>query len=67
MDFKTHSKQLSYLFEMIQKEQVSSPHQIGAKFNCSERTIRRMINTLREEGHDIRYCKRSEKYLLTKK
>jgi DeoR/GlpR family transcriptional regulator of sugar metabolism len=67
MDYKTYTERLNYLLEMTEKGRVTSPLVIAEKYNCSEKTIRRMLNHLREAGHAIRYSKHSKKYLLTKK
>ena len=50
--------------ELIKKGRVSSPKIIADKFYCSEKTIRNMINNLREKGFNIVYCKYKKKYFL---
>ena len=66
MDFVTYSERLDYLLKLIENGQVCSPKIIGKRFNCSEKTIRNMINCLREKGFKIEYCKYSKKYLIKK-
>lgn len=63
MDYRTYTSRVKYLHEMIKKGSLSSPSAVADKFNCSERTIRRMVNHLRSEGLDIRYCKKRKKYI----
>jgi len=64
MNYITYSKRLEYLLEMIEKGQVSSPKNVAEKFGCAEKTIRNMINCLREKGLDIEYYKSDKKYFL---
>jgi predicted DNA-binding transcriptional regulator YafY len=67
MDYKAYTNKTKYLLEMIAKGRISSPNQVAKKFACSERTVRRMINHLREEGHPIEYSKCAKKYFSNKK
>ena len=62
MNFIERKEKLEYLLEMIEKGRCISTIQISDKFNCSERTIRRMIDELRWIGHDIQYCKVNKKF-----
>ncbi len=64
MDYLVYAKRLSYLFEMIRKGRLQSPKELEIKFNCSERTIRRMINHLRDLGIEVEYCRKKKKYLI---
>lgn len=49
---------------MIEKGQLLSLKHASEKFDCSQRTIIRMLNVLREQGQDIFYCKTSKKIIL---
>ncbi len=66
MNYLTYTERLNYLLEMIEKERLTSLQQAAEKFDCSKRTIIRMLNALREQGHDIYYCKITRKYFLEK-
>lgn len=66
MDYLIPTERLNYLLEMIEKGQLLSFKQASEKYGCSQRTIIRMLNALRERGHDIYYCKTTEKYSLNK-
>ncbi|PKP17019.1 MAG: hypothetical protein CVU07_05065 [Bacteroidetes bacterium HGW-Bacteroidetes-23] len=66
MTFKEKKERLTYLLEMIQKERVTSLEQIARKFNCSKRTVKRMIADLKEEGCEIYYSRKMYKFLLKK-
>lgn len=65
MVYKAKYKRLSYLLEMLQKEHLKTPLDICRKFECSDKTARRMLNDLREEGYEIFYSRKQQKYLLT--
>ena len=39
MDYRTYSKRLEYLLELIKKQQINSPEDVAQKFECSEKTI----------------------------
>lgn len=64
MNFIVYQKRLSYLLELIEKESVHSPKQIARQFSCNEKTVRSMINVLREQGNEIDYCRKTKKYTL---
>jgi len=64
MDYISYTEKLSYLLEMIEKGQLLSLKQVSEKFECSERTIQRMINILREQGYQIIYSKSDKKYFM---
>lgn len=66
MNYRIYSDRLTYIKEIIEKEQLSSPSQLAEKFECSERTIRNMINELRDEGLEIKYSRKKMKYFLNK-
>jgi predicted DNA-binding transcriptional regulator YafY len=64
MNFIERKKRLDYLLEMIEKGQCISTNQLAVKFDCSTRTVERMINELRNEGIKIKYCSTSKKYRI---
>lgn len=64
MDYLIYTERLNYLLHQIERGRVSSPLEMAEKYDCSERTIRRMINQLRDSGHEIHYCRRRLKYYL---
>jgi len=65
MDFITYAARLEYLIDLARKNNIPSPHILGKKFECSERTVRRMINVLRDKGFAIRYNAKKQKYSCT--
>lgn len=64
MDYLTYTQRLDYLLELIKKGRLRSPIEIAERFECCEKTIRRMINCLREKGFDIRFCRIEKKYII---
>ena len=64
MDYFTYGKRLDYLLDLIQKGALCSPKDLEDKFDCTERTIRKMINDLRRDGHKIRYSRSCAKYTI---
>ncbi len=64
MNYLTYNEKINYLLEMIEKERLTSMKQASEKFECSRSTIKRMIKTLREQGHSIKYCHKTKIYFL---
>lgn len=64
MDYFTYSQKMDYLKELIEKEQLLSLKQVSKQFDCSERTVGRMIAHLKRVGYNVKYCRRSRKYML---
>tara|TARA_R110000868_G_scaffold379872_1_gene645835 strand:+ start:41 stop:238 length:198 start_codon:yes stop_codon:yes gene_type:complete len=62
MTFAERKRQLEYLLEMVQKGRCISAQQVAEKFDCSKRTAKCMIEELRDDGHDIVYCKQTKKF-----
>ncbi len=61
MTFAERKRQLEYLLEMVQKGRCISVQQVAEKFDCSRRTANRMFEELRDDGHDLIYCKQTKK------
>lgn len=64
MDYLEYYKRLERLKTLIERGSAHSPSQLSRMFNCTEKTIRNMINRLRNEGVEIKYCKRNKKYFI---
>ncbi|MGZ4034157.1 MAG: HTH domain-containing protein, partial [Bacteroidia bacterium] len=43
-----------------------SPQKLAKQLNVSERTIRRLIEKLKLKGRSIKFCRRSNSYVLEK-
>ncbi len=63
MRFIDRKRRIEYLLEMIKRGRCLSLSQIADSFDCSERTVKRLISEIREEGNDIRYCRKQKKFI----
>lgn len=66
MDYRSYEKRLEYILELIEKNRFRSLEIVAENFDCSTRTVKRMISHLRENGHDIQYDRLEKKYFLKK-
>lgn len=66
MDYRSYEKRLDYILELIAKNRFRSLQATAKRFDCSTRTIKRMINHLRDRGHQIKYDRQTKKYLIKK-
>jgi DeoR/GlpR family transcriptional regulator of sugar metabolism len=66
MDYLSYEKRLEYILELIEKNRFRSIEQVAKSFNCSTRTIKRMLSHLREKGHQILYDRLEKKYHIKK-
>lgn len=66
MRFIERKKKLEYLLYFVEKGRMFSIIQIAKKFNCSERTVKRMISDLKEDGEKIKYSKSLGKFIIEK-
>lgn len=64
MTFLEHKERLEHLLELIRKGRCFALRDIASKFECSKRTVKRMLATLRDEGYDITYCQSSRRFYL---
>ena len=66
MRFLERKKKLDYLLESIEKGRIISLDNVADKFECSTRTVKRLLSDLREDGHPVRYDKRGKKFFTEK-
>ena len=64
MNYLTYYKRLQYLRDAIEKGLVHSPKSFADRLNCSEKTVRNMINQLRSEDFAVRYCRSRGRYVI---
>jgi DeoR/GlpR family transcriptional regulator of sugar metabolism len=64
MDYRSYEKRLEYILELIGKNRFRTVEDAAVRFSCSTRTVKRMINHLRDRGHHIRYDRLQKKYFL---
>ncbi|MGF7079045.1 DeoR family transcriptional regulator [Mucilaginibacter sp. UYCu711] len=67
MDYRSYEKRLDYILELISKNRFRSIDAAAQRFSCSTRTIKRMLNHLREKGHNIAYDRQQKKYFVKDK
>lgn len=67
MDYRSYEKRLEYILELIEKNRFRSVENAAIKFSCSTRTVKRMLNHLRDKGHDIQFDRLQKKYFIKKK
>jgi len=66
MTFKERKEKLNYLLYLLEQNRLCALDCVAEKFGCSQRTVRRMINELRNEDCVIVYDKLNKKYFLEK-
>jgi DeoR/GlpR family transcriptional regulator of sugar metabolism len=66
MTFNERKEKLSYLLYLLEHNRLCALDCVAEKLNCSEKTIRRMLNDLRNEGYIIGYDRLNKKYFLEK-
>ena len=66
MDYRSYEIRLRYVLELIEKSRFGSPESAAKRFSISSRTVKRMLNHLRDQGHDIRYDRKTKKYFINK-
>jgi predicted DNA-binding transcriptional regulator YafY len=66
MDYRSYEIRLAYILELIEKGRFGSLESAARRFSISTRTVKRMLNHLREQGHDIRFDRKQKKYFLKK-
>ena len=66
MDYRSYLIRLNYVLELIEKNRFISVESAAQRFSVSTRTVKRMLDHLREQGHDIRYDRKKNKYYINK-
>lgn len=64
MKYAERRKREEYLMYLLENKRLSNLEKIAEDFDCSKRTILRMLNNLRNEGYDISFCRTRKKYIL---
>lgn len=65
MTYIEYSERLSYVLDLIHHSGTGSPAELAHRLNISEKTVRRMINQLRQQGYNIKYCRIKKSYILS--
>ena len=66
MDYRSYEKRLAYILELLEKGRFGTLEREALRFSVSTRTIKRMLNHLRENGQQIDYDRQQKKYILKK-
>ena len=64
MTYTERKEKEKYLLYLIDYERLISLGNVANDFECSVRTVKRMLTSLRHEGYKICYCKKSNTYFL---
>ena len=51
------------LLKLAKLKSTGGPADLASRFEISERTVKRMVSEIREEGINIRYCKSRGSYV----
>ena len=66
MDYRSYEKRLDYIVELITKNRFRTVEATAKRVGCSTRTVKRMLNHLRDRGHNIQYDRLEKKYFIIK-
>ena len=64
MTYAERKEKENHLLYLIQHKRLCDLEKVANDYNCSIRTVKRMLSNLRNEGYLIIYCRKSSKYLL---
>jgi predicted DNA-binding transcriptional regulator YafY len=66
MDYRSYQIRLNYVLELIEKNRFISVESAAQRFSVSTRTVKRMLDHLRDQGHDVQYDRKKKKYFIKK-
>jgi predicted DNA-binding transcriptional regulator YafY len=66
MDYRSYQTRLNYVLELIEKNRFISVESAAKRFSVSTRTVKRMLDHLRDQGHDVQYDRKKKKYFIKK-
>jgi len=64
MTYSERKQKEVHLLYLIENKRLCSLEKTANDFECSVRTIERMLKELREAGYSINYCRKTNKYFL---
>lgn len=65
MNYFDYSEKLNTIYYLTKTCATGTPKELACRLNVSEKTVRRMINQLRNQGFLIKYCRIKLTYTLT--
>ncbi|WP_147677883.1 hypothetical protein [Algibacter pacificus] len=66
MTYPERKEKEKHLLYLIEQKRLYDLEKVAEDYDCSIRTIKRMLENLRNEGKTITYCRKSNKYILKK-
>ncbi len=64
MTYVERREKEKHLLYLIEKGRLTSLEKVASDFDCSIRTIERMLNSLRNGGNQICYSRSKDRYFL---
>lgn len=66
MTYAERKEKEKHLLYLIEHNRLHCLKKMASDYDCSKRTIKRMLANLREEGYNIVYSRVSNKYVIKK-
>ncbi|GCD78996.1 hypothetical protein JCM30197_02430 [Schleiferia thermophila] len=63
-NFLTYQERLDYLLLLVTQGNTGSPASLANRFGVFKRTIKRVIDVLRQKGYHISYSRKLESYQI---
>ncbi|MCB4807937.1 HTH domain-containing protein [Tamlana sp. 62-3] len=64
MTYRERKEKEQHILSLIEKERLICLEKVAQDYQCSKRTVERMIKELREEGNNIVFCRKRCKYFI---
>ncbi|WP_298344599.1 DeoR family transcriptional regulator [uncultured Algibacter sp.] len=64
MTYPERKEKEKHLLYLIEQKRLCSIEKVANDYGCSIRTVKRMLENLRNEGKTIVYCRKTSKYFL---
>lgn len=64
MTYSERKEKEKHLLYLIEQQRLCSLEKVANDFECSKKTVKRMICSLREEGYNIVYCRCRNNYYI---
>ena len=64
MTYSERKEKEKHLLYLIENKRLTSLEKVANDYGCSLRTVERMLKELREEGYNIAFCRKSNKYFI---
>jgi len=66
MTYSERKEKEEHLLYLLEQKRLCSLGKVADDFDCSVRTLKRMLENLRNEGKIIVYCRKTNKYIIEK-